>query len=120
MAFAFDSKFRSGSYIVDFLCPSHRLIVEIDGGQHATQSLKDDRRTQWLESQRFTVLRFWNNDVSGNLDGVIETISRWLLSNPPPHPNRPLQGGGDSKVFDVQSFSPSTANSFLSVSASSW
>jgi len=75
-----------GPYIVDFLCLSHRLIVEIDGGQHATQILKDDRRTRWLESQRFTVLRFWNNDVSGNLDGVIETISRWLLSNPPPPP----------------------------------
>jgi very-short-patch-repair endonuclease len=75
-----------GPYIVDFLCLSHRLIVEIDGGQHATQILKDDRRARWLESQRFAVLRFWNNDVSGNLDGVIETISRWLLSNPPPPP----------------------------------
>ncbi len=72
-----------GPYIVDFLCFSHRLIVEIDGSQHAAQTDADDKRTAWLESQNFYVMRFWNSDVRDNLDGVIETIYHWLSSNPP-------------------------------------
>ncbi len=73
-----------GPYIVDFLCLSHRLIVEIDGSQHGTRIKADDKRTAWLEGQDFYVIRFWNSDVRDNLDGVIETIYYWLSSNPPP------------------------------------
>jgi len=61
-----------GPYIVDFVCLASRLIIEVDGGQHSAE--RDARRTAWLESQDFHVLRFWNNDVLGNLDGVIQTI----------------------------------------------
>ena len=71
-------------YIVDFLCPERRLIVEVDGGQHTPE--RDARRTAYLESQGFTVLRFWNNDVLQNLDGVRTTIEAALTT--PPHPAR--------------------------------
>jgi len=58
-----------GPYIVDFLCPTHRLIVEIDGGQH-NGSPHDERRDAWLRGQGYEVLRFWNADVFANRDGV--------------------------------------------------
>lgn len=65
-----------GNYIVDFVCYNKRLIIEIDGGQHneANNLEKDELRTKWLESQRFHVVRFWNNEVAENLDGVMVKI----------------------------------------------
>jgi very-short-patch-repair endonuclease len=62
------------NYIVDFACLSERLLIEIDGGQHASQIAQDERRTAWLEERGFRVMRFWNNDVLGNTAGVLETI----------------------------------------------
>ena len=75
-----------GSYVVDFLCPEQRLIVEVDGGQHALATLADSQRTAWLESRGFRVMRFWNNDVLTNLDGVIDSILAALRAevSPPP------------------------------------
>jgi very-short-patch-repair endonuclease len=73
-----------GNYIVDFLCPEKRLIIEVDGGQHTPE--RDARRTAFLESQGFRILRFWNNDVLQNLDGVWTTIEESLTT--PPHPTR--------------------------------
>ena len=74
---ALGAKFRRqapvGKYIVDFACLEARLIVEVDGGQHA-ESRGDEERDRWLASQGFRVLRFWNNDVLGNLRGVLEVI----------------------------------------------
>ena len=67
-----------GAYVVDFLCLEERLIVEVDGGQHALGTAKDEARTAWLEERGFRVLRFWNNDVLKNLDGVIDVILRVL------------------------------------------
>ncbi len=69
-----------GPYIVDFACLSRRLIIEVDGGQHATDPIvrKDADRTEWLQSQRYRVIRFWNSDISENLDGVLETIQSAL------------------------------------------
>ncbi len=67
-----------GPYIVDFACLSERLIVEVDGGQHSERHDADARRTEWLESQDFRVVRFWNNEVFGNIEGVIETIASAL------------------------------------------
>ena len=61
-------------YVVDFCCESARLIVELDGGQHAQQVCQDAERTQVLESMGYLVLRFWNNDVLGNLEGVLERL----------------------------------------------
>src|ERR1041385_868165 len=62
-------------YVVDFCCESARVIVEIDGGQHATRSAEDAARAAALEAQGYLVLRFWNNEVLQNLDGVLEVIA---------------------------------------------
>ena len=73
-----------GRYIVDFVCFSKKLVIEVDGGQHATDTERDAVRTLWLEGQGFRVLRFWNNDVLANTEGVVEAIHRELLDSPPP------------------------------------
>jgi very-short-patch-repair endonuclease len=80
-----------GSYVVDFCCESVRLIVELDGGQHALRELEDAARTVALEAFGYAVLRFWNNDVLNNIDGVLETIVA-TANQEPPHPN-PLPTG---------------------------
>ena len=66
------------NYIVDFVCFSKKLIIEVDGGQHAIEADKDLERDNWLREQDFKVLRFWNNEVLANIKGVIETILREL------------------------------------------
>ena len=76
-----------GPFFADFACFSHRLIIEIDGGQHADNPA-DERRTAWLERQGFRVLRFWNNDVLSNREGVYLAVLDALTSRPPPHPAR--------------------------------
>ncbi|MFC6802233.1 endonuclease domain-containing protein [Deinococcus caeni] len=67
-----------GGYVVDFVCFEARLIVELDGGQHAEESARayDAARTAVLEAGGFTVLRFWNNEVRQNLPGVLDSIDR--------------------------------------------
>jgi very-short-patch-repair endonuclease len=76
-----------GPYIVDFICRERRIIIEVDGGQHATDQ-RDAIRDRWLNNHRYRVLRFWNNDVIGNIDGVLETIANALVEEMPPHPAR--------------------------------
>src|SRR6185503_17344639 len=86
-----------GRYIVDFVCFEARLIVELDGGQHAeARQLYDAARTAWLEAEGFRVLRFWNNDVLTNTVGVLEEIVRTLPSHPPPQPS-PTRGEGEKR-----------------------
>lgn len=63
-----------GPYIADFVCLERRLIIEVDGGQHAVAMDEDAARTDWLRAQDFRIIRFWNNDVLGNVDGVRTTI----------------------------------------------
>ena len=75
-----------GPYTVDFVCRECRLIVEVDGGQHA-DSPRDTVRDKWLIDRNYRVLRFWNNDVLGNMAGVLETIAT-ALADAPPHPDR--------------------------------
>ena len=74
----FGHKFRKqvpiGRYIADFVCYESKLIIEIDGGQHADAMEYDKRRTQWLQKQGFQVIRFWNNEVLQNMEGVLERI----------------------------------------------
>ena len=70
-----------GPFVVDFFCPQVKLIIEIDGGQHAADLERDERRTRWLEARGYRVIRFWNNDVLGNTDGVLVAIQQAL---PPP------------------------------------
>ena len=79
------------SYVVDFCCEASRLIIELDGGQHALIKEQDAKRTEDLEARGYIVLRFWNNDVLRNIDGVLETIVA-TASHVPPHPN-PLPDG---------------------------
>lgn len=65
--------------IADFLCVEAKLIIELDGGQHGEQIAADVYRTRQLEAAGYTVLRFWNNDVLSNTEGVLEEILRTLL-----------------------------------------
>ncbi|MDQ2953673.1 MAG: endonuclease domain-containing protein [Pseudomonadota bacterium] len=85
-----------GCYVVDFVCLAARLIVEIDGGQHASNSkVRDQVRDAWLRSQGFRILQFWNNDVLSNGDGVLEQIVKALAKSPPPSLALPRKGGGN-------------------------
>jgi lysyl-tRNA synthetase class 2 len=81
-----------GIYVVDFCCESRRLIVELDGGQHIKRAIDDQRRTRALEAMGYLVLRFWNNDVLHNTDGVVESILATLETPSAPHPH-PLPKG---------------------------
>jgi len=67
-------------YIVDFVCLAYRLIIEVDGGQHATNIAYDEPRIRYLESAGFQVLRFWNNEVLENSEGVCLKILEALAA----------------------------------------
>jgi very-short-patch-repair endonuclease len=69
-----------GRHIVDFACPSHKLAVEIDGGQHAGQEAADIARTEDIRTYGYRVIRFWNHEVLRNLPGVLQSIARELSS----------------------------------------
>ena len=73
-------------YIVDLVCFDKNIIIEVDGGQHQRQTRYDRARTEWLESRGFTVLRFWNNDVLENPEGVLESIRAALQRGNSPSP----------------------------------
>jgi very-short-patch-repair endonuclease len=79
-----------GPYIVDFVDVGTKLIVELDGGQHADAVDYDTKRDAWLVSEGFRVLRFWNNEVMENLEGVLMNIAAAL--SPPPQPLSPARG----------------------------
>jgi very-short-patch-repair endonuclease len=85
-----DLKFKRqkpvGRYIVDFVCVERWLIIEIDGGQHAEQVEYDQRRDAWLRNQGYMVLRFWNNEVLQQLEGVLEQICLTITLSPGPSP----------------------------------
>ena len=68
-----------GKYIVDFVSFEKRIAIELDGGHHRKNKEKDIKRDRYLAENGFTVLRFWNNDVFDNLDGVMEAIRRKCL-----------------------------------------
>ncbi len=70
-------------FITDFACHSAKLIVELDGGHHADNAEQDRRRAAMIELEGYHVIRFWNNDVFENLEGVLERI-REALPEPPP------------------------------------
>jgi very-short-patch-repair endonuclease len=91
LGYAFRRQHPIPPYTVDFACTAKRLVIEADGGQHA-ESKSDARRDGFLRRQGWTVLRFWNNDVLQNTDGVIEAISAYL-DLAPTQPS-PVNGGG--------------------------
>ncbi|MBV8534462.1 MAG: endonuclease domain-containing protein [Alphaproteobacteria bacterium] len=92
--FRFRRQVPLGPYVADFVCFEARLVIEVDGGQHSEMTT-DATRTAWLEARRFQVMRFWNNDVLGNLDGVVQTIRDALLA--PPSLPSPARGEGEER-----------------------
>ena len=95
MGFKFRQQVPIDHFIVDFACLSERLVIEVDGGTHSTDTeLRRDRvREAYLTNQDFRVLRFWNADVMRNMEGVMDTIVA-ALQTPTPAPSP--QGGGET------------------------
>lgn len=75
-----------GRFIADFVCYEKKIIIEADGGQHAIEQEKDRERSQWLNAQGFSVLRFWNHEILTNIDGVLEVIKKYCDKPPSPSP----------------------------------
>jgi len=75
--YRFRRQYPIGHFIVDFACTREKIIVEADGAQHS-ESESDERRTAWLESQGWRVVRLWNNDILKNTEGVIITLLQEL------------------------------------------
>jgi very-short-patch-repair endonuclease len=88
----FRRQVRIGRYIADFACHARRIVIEVDGGQH-NRSAADEARTRVLEANGYRVLRYWNNDVLSNIDGVLEDILTVITTTPTPNPSP--QGGGE-------------------------
>jgi very-short-patch-repair endonuclease len=91
-----------GRYIADFVCHEARLIVELDGGQHDSLSQQEADRSRFLQSEGYRVMRFWNDEVLENPEGVhamiVENVRR-----PHPHPALPHRGGGLSFATSIRS-----------------
>jgi very-short-patch-repair endonuclease len=75
-----------GPYICDFVARTPKLIVEVDGGQHALNVETDARRTAFLKMRGYRLIRFWNNDVLENIEGVVAAIEQALADRPSPTP----------------------------------
>jgi very-short-patch-repair endonuclease len=86
-------------YIVDFACRELPLIIELDGGQHSSVRKYDADRTRWLAQHGWRILRFWNNEVIENLEGVLQTVMAAIESaSSSPHPD-PLPQAGEGEDF---------------------
>ncbi|HWG78890.1 MAG TPA: DUF559 domain-containing protein [Stellaceae bacterium] len=81
-----------GRHIADFVCPARKLVIELDGGQHDARAAADDARSAALAVHGYRVVRFWNNEVIENIEGVVMAILQ-ALERPPPHPG-PLRPRG--------------------------
>jgi very-short-patch-repair endonuclease len=89
----FNRQFPVGPYICDFVARGAGLVIEIDGETHAHSEEYDATRTRFLQVQGYAVLRFWNNDVMTNLEGVVALIEAALIDRPSPDPSRKREGG---------------------------
>ena len=94
-----------GPYIVDFACMSRKLVIELDGGQHAERHDYDEKRDDYLRGKGYRILRFWNNEVFQNCMDVLEAVYQALVGPPPHQPSpagsasaTPPQGGSDLKA----------------------
>ena len=92
----FSRQMPVGPFIADFLCRSQRLVIELDGGQHC-ENERDESRTRLIEAQGYRLIRFWNNEVMENMDGVIEAIRSELARLACPHPQPLPRAGGERK-----------------------
>jgi len=95
------AKFRRqvplGPFVVDFVCFEAKLIVELDGGQHADNP-RDTRRDRYFSDQGYRVLRFWNNDVLKNMEGVLTRITEFADPSPGALRAPPSPSGGEGKT----------------------
>ncbi|MEP7007211.1 MAG: DUF559 domain-containing protein [Sphingomonas bacterium] len=92
----FSRQMPIAGYFGDFVCRRAKLIVELDGGQHADAEAYDAERTRSIEAAGYRVIRFWNNDLTSNMDGVLETIvaaADVAGREPTPGPSRKREGG---------------------------
>ena len=96
----FNTQFPIGPFICDFVSRSAKLAIEIDGGQHDWNAVADLARTRFIEARGFAVLRFWNNEVLENIEGVVATIERALADRPSPSPSRKREGSGSARAPD--------------------
>lgn len=78
LGYKFRRQHSIGSYIVDFCCIEKKVIIEIDGWQHKENIEYDTRRTEYFKNFHYTVIRFWNNEINDNLNGVILKIEEYL------------------------------------------
>jgi very-short-patch-repair endonuclease len=97
----FRRQVQIGRFIVDFACHSQRVIIEVDGAQHGVTAVADAGRTRILEANGYRVLRYWNNDVLCNINGVLEDIRSVIAATPTPSPSP--QGGGERAETVAQS-----------------
>ena len=101
-----------GPYIIDFACLARKVLIELDGSQHAERQDDDKKRDAFLRAQGYRVLRFWNNDVFENCFGVLERIYEAVMEHPPPAPPAPgglaaptpPQGGSDWTVERARAY----------------
>jgi len=79
--FKFRRQYPIGNYIVDFVCKEKKIIIEIDGGQHNIKEniYKDNERTKYLEMKGYKIIRFWNNDINNNLEGVFKKLQDFFF-----------------------------------------
>ncbi|MCZ4343229.1 endonuclease domain-containing protein [Sphingomonadaceae bacterium G21617-S1] len=85
--FKFSRQMPVAGFVCDFLCRSARLVIELDGGQHDSQTDEDETRTRRIEAEGYRVIRFWNNDVNDGIEGVLLRISEALEAHPQPLPH---------------------------------
>ncbi len=88
----FNRQVPIGPFICDFVARNAKLIIEVDGGQHAIDAASDEARSRFLTNEGYQVLRFWNNDVLSNIEGVVTIIETELADRPSPNPSR-MAGG---------------------------
>jgi len=103
LGFSFRRQYPVGNYIADFACIEKHLIIELDGDNHAEQIPYDAQRTAFLEQAGYKVMRFWNNDVMENIEGVLQVIQTALTDASEGHPPCPPASGGVKRLLMVTS-----------------
>lgn len=98
----FNRQHPIGPYIGDFVARMPRLVIELDGGQYATQAEADARRTFYLQNQGYRVIRFWNNDVLTDVGAVVAEIERVLRDMPSPSPSGKREGSSTGDTLKRQ------------------
>ena len=106
--YRFRRQFPIGQYIVDFICREKKIIIEIDGGQHnEKQNIEyDNKRTEYLNSEGYQVVRFWNNEIDGNIGGVYERL-KLVFEVDNATPSQPSPSGEGGQEFTPPQPSPS-------------